>query len=261
MDRGKRRGPGSNAGPFFVRAQARARTDGAGPYRKVRRYRACCPYRVLIIRYLSGVAGEAGVSWTAIIVALQATPTAAPTDSILERYNSCASRMSAIYTQGNEPRPNELAAIACEHIIKPAPAEPFKQDGWRYFDVSAKGPSLAYPNDAPFYRLIISCKEPNISFHVRGLEPKQQWPQPELAVTIGSVSRTDRPDLSYSKGSTAFATSFPIADSILNAIRSGAAITTTFGGQRVSYPAPPAAMRMDFAAKCEAYVPPEMRAG
>lgn len=198
------------------------------------------------------------LGWLGIMIALQGGAEMAPSENAAERYNDCVSRVSWAYSQGNERRPKALAALACNHLLKPAVAVPFEQDDWRYFSVSAIGPSLAYPSKPPF-KLVIGCKDTQISFHVRGLEPKQQWPQPELEIAVGLASRAKRPDLSYSGGNTGFATSFPIADSILNAIRAGEPIVVSFSDQRVKYPSAPEPMRKEFANKCAAFVPPGMR--
>lgn len=144
--------------------------------------------------------------------------------------------------------------------VENLPDIPLSQNGWQYFRLTAIGPALM------FYRadrsvFVMGCKNTSFSFHVRGFTPLQRWPQPQLTVSIGNTGRSKLPDLRLVGTQTAFETDFPIADSVLKAVRVGDPITARFAGRKLRFPALPEGMRREFTDKCEALVPAGMRAG
>lgn len=133
-------------------------------------------------------------------------------------------------------------------------------DGWQKWGMTSERPALSYMR-AKQIEFVMTCKDRSMHFHVRTFVPAQRWPQPELTLVFGTVERTKLPDVRLIGQYNGFETEFWIADSVLEPIRGGAAIQARFNGQESSFPAPPEALRREFADKCAALVPPTMRAG
>jgi len=110
--------------------------------------------------------------------------------------------------------------------------------------------------------IVITCESVSTSVQVQEFRPLPAFPQPYMNVAVRNSERAKHPDvIMFGDDDAALRIEFPIADSFLDSLQSGADITVRFDKQKQVYPAPPPAMRAEFVGKCRALVPPGMRKG
>ena len=132
--------------------------------------------------------------------------------------------------------------------------------GWSTVGTMANRAAMSYfEHGRP--RLIMTCSGTQTIVQVRGFEAAQQWPQPVMSVKFGDIERAERPNLTLLGDQTAFGFDFPISDSVLTKIRSGALIEASYRGKIRRFPIAPAAYRREFADRCAALIPMGMRKG
>ena len=130
--------------------------------------------------------------------------------------------------------------------------------GWDAAGSTDARPALTYWGDnRP--TLVLTCRGISTAVQVRGLEPKQAWPQPPLEIRFGDTARSKVPDVRNIGAQVAFETSFAIADAVLDRISDGSAIVVSFNSQSATFPAPPAEDRRLFSQRCARLVPAGMR--
>ncbi len=130
--------------------------------------------------------------------------------------------------------------------------------GWDTAGSTDARPALTYWGDnRP--TLVLTCRGISTMVQVRGLEPKQAWPQPPLEIRFGDTVRSKVPDVRNIGDQVAFETSFGIADAVLDRISDGSAIVVSFNNQSATFPAPPAEDRRLFSQRCASLVPAGMR--
>lgn len=108
--------------------------------------------------------------------------------------------------------------------------------------------------------MVLTCEGVSISVQVRGFTPKQAWPQPEMMIRLGGVTRSASPDVRNIGTQVAYEFHFGIADEVLQQIAVSAPITVDFNGETRTFPSPPDDLRRSFIDECAALVPPGMRA-
>lgn len=131
--------------------------------------------------------------------------------------------------------------------------------GWLSPTLASKPSLIMSSQGQPL--LVLMCEGTQIQFQVRGFVAAQQWPQPQLTLALGSVTRSKLPDLRLIGDETGVSISFDIADSVLGAISRGEPLRATFNGQEKNYAPPPEELRSEFSKNCAALVHPGMRAG
>lgn len=162
-----------------------------------------------------------------------------------------------------------LAACSEEPIQTPAVSAPMPvrdmivgngptETGWTPIGATASRPALSlYELRRP--TMVITCEGMMIQVQVRGFEPKQAWPQPELRVMFGSAVRTAVPDVRNIGEQVAYETKFRIADDVLSEISAGAPISADFGEQTKTFLAMPGDLANAFASGCTALLPAALR--
>jgi hypothetical protein len=132
------------------------------------------------------------------------------------------------------------------------------RDGWTPVGSAATRPALSlYQQGAPV--LVLTCKGVSTEVQVRGLEPKQAWPQPDLTLSFGSATRTRSPDVRNVGDQVAYEIAFALADDVLDQIAAGAPLSVEFNGQRRDFTTIPETERVRFAEGCKDLVPAGMR--
>lgn len=131
-------------------------------------------------------------------------------------------------------------------------------EGWNSAGSTETRPALSlYEGGRPM--LVLTCEGLGTEVQVRGFEPKQAWPQPDLVIRFGTTTRAGSPDVRNIGNQVAYEISFRIADDVLDAIQSNAPIVVEFNGQtRPSLPIPDDQART-FVERCAALVPARMR--
>ena len=131
-------------------------------------------------------------------------------------------------------------------------------DGWQSVGSVASRPALSlYVSGRPL--MVITCKVVSINLQVRGFEPKQAWPQPDMLVRFGTTLRNGSPDVRNIGNQVAYEIDFRIADDVLKEIRESTPIIVEFNGQTRSALPIPADQARVFAERCASLVPPGMR--
>lgn len=131
-------------------------------------------------------------------------------------------------------------------------------DAWSTVGTTPERPALTFSRDGTPL-LVMMCEGISMSFQVRGFTLQQSFPQPELAIAVKDARRGKHPDTRMIGDQAALETTYPIADSVLDAIAAGGSIEAVFAGQSQVFPSPPEGMRTGFSAGCAALVPAGMR--
>ena len=132
------------------------------------------------------------------------------------------------------------------------------ETGWTPIGTTASRPALSlYEYRRP--TLVITCEGMSIHVQVRGFEPKQAWPQPELRLTFGAAVRAAVPDVRNIGEQVAYETSFRIADDVLSEISAGAEISADFSEQTKTFLAVPDELGRAFASGCSELLPAPLR--
>ncbi len=105
----------------------------------------------------------------------------------------------------------------------------------------------------------MACQGTQTRVQVRGLQPQQAWPQPDLTLRFGTATRTVNPDVRNIGSQVAYEVQFSIADDVLDQLAAGAPISVDFNAQRRTFEPIPEEQRRSFAQACEALVPAGMR--
>ncbi len=135
---------------------------------------------------------------------------------------------------------------------------PGNGEGWTPVGSVTDRPALSlYENRHPI--MVLTCEGVQTAVQVRGLQPKQAWPQPPLTVQFGTATRTKVPDVRNIGEQVAYDIKFPIADDVLEQIGANAPITVAFNGQSRTFPPFPDDRGREFAEGCAALVPAGMR--
>ncbi|WP_143738174.1 hypothetical protein [Erythrobacter donghaensis] len=144
----------------------------------------------------------------------------------------------------------------------------FDEDGW-FFSTGEELFSITYTGGTGPAQITIKCDRREVGNSdvqaVRMLDlvklevatvqftPRQQWPQPDVALTIDETSGSGAATLEPLKDGATLMT-FTIKgrarDRLLRGIRQGQPITLSFADQTRDIPGPPQSMREAFADKC-----------
>lgn len=130
--------------------------------------------------------------------------------------------------------------------------------GWDSVGSIEARPALSlYESGRP--TVVLTCEGTSTRVQVRGFEPKQAWPQPELIIRFGGTTRAETPDVRNIGDQVAYEIEFQIADDVLEPIRSGAPLRVEFDSQTRSVDPIPQNQAAVFAERCGALVPAQMR--
>lgn len=130
---------------------------------------------------------------------------------------------------------------------------------WTAVGSSRMRPALSYYEDGgPM--MVLTCQGVTTNVRVRGFAPKQAWPQPDMTIRLGAITRLASPDVRNIGTQVAYEFGFAIADEVLQQIGAAAPIHVDFDGQRRAFPSPPEELRRSFAQGCAGLVPAGMRA-
>lgn len=154
-----------------------------------------------------------------------------------------------------QQKPTEVLVPVTEMV---AAGGPGNGEGWASVGSVGIRPALSlYQGGRPI--LVLTCRGFSTQVQVRGLEPKQAWPQPDMVIRFGQTLRTGSPDVRNIGDQVAYELDFRIADDVLEAIRSTAPIIVEFNDQtRSAAPIPGDEARV-FAERCASLVPAGMR--
>lgn len=168
-----------------------------------------------------------------------------------------------------------LAVTACDGMGRKYPpgytddGVKFAEDGW-FFSTGEELFSITYTGGTGPAQISIKCDRREVgnsdAAAVRMLDlvklevataqftPRQQWPQPDVALTIGETTGSGAATLAPLKDGATLMT-FSIIngrarDRLLRGIRQGQPITLSFADQTREIPGPPQSMREAFADKC-----------
>lgn len=130
---------------------------------------------------------------------------------------------------------------------------------WDIAGMTPSRPAISYYEEGK-PSLVMTCSGTQTTVQVRGFTAAQKWPQPTMSLKFGTATRSANPDLRMIGDQTAFELQFAISDPVLLALKNGAPLVAMYNGKSRSFPVAPAAFRQEFADKCSALVPPEMRA-
>lgn len=130
---------------------------------------------------------------------------------------------------------------------------------WTAVGSNQTRPALSY-YEADRPAMVLTCEDTSINVQVRGFTPKQAWPQPEMMIRLGYVTRAASPDVRNIGAQVAYEFQFGIADEVLQQIAVSAPITVDFNGETRTFPSPPDDLGRSFTDRCAALVPPGMRA-
>ena len=130
---------------------------------------------------------------------------------------------------------------------------------WTAVGSNRTRPALSY-YEAGRPAMVLTCEGNSTNVQVRGFTPKQAWPQPEMMIRLGDVTRSASPDVRNIGTQVAYEFHFGIADEVLQQIAVSAPITVDFNGETRTFPSPPDDLRRSFTDGCVALVPPGMRA-
>ena len=130
---------------------------------------------------------------------------------------------------------------------------------WTAVGSSRARPALSYyEGGRPM--MVLTCQDVSTHVQVRGFTPKQAWPQQEMMIRLGEVTRSASPDVRNIGTQVAYEFRFGIADDVLRQLAVSAPIAVDFDGQSRTFPSPPDDLRRGFAEGCAGLVPPGMSA-
>lgn len=154
-----------------------------------------------------------------------------------------------------DPSPNTVAVPVRDMTTARGPGN---GDGWIALGSTPDRPALSlYGKQRPI--MVLTCEGTQTQVQVRGLVPMQAWPQPDMVVRFGDVSRRASPDLRNIGEQVAYELSFRISDDVIGAIRKAEPISVAFNDQSQTLQPVPGDKAREFADRCEAMVPAGMR--